>query len=145
MQQVSKYPSTYYRVSLKAIIRNQDGEVLMVKENGQKNWSLPGGGWDHGETARQCLLRELYEEVGFEGDITIRPLAADTEPVFLEKKQAWLLWMVYEVLPSNMNFRVGDDADQIAFIDPHTLEYADSWAQRTAYRYLKEHDLLYNL
>lgn len=59
-------PTTFYRVSLKAVIRDEEGKILVVKENGS-NWTLPGGGWDHGESERDALARELYEEVNFEG------------------------------------------------------------------------------
>ena len=44
------YPSAFYRVSLKAVIRNGAGEVLCVTESERNMWELPGGGLDHGET-----------------------------------------------------------------------------------------------
>ncbi len=34
-----KYPNTFYRVSLKAIIRDDRGYVLRVKEAGSSAWS----------------------------------------------------------------------------------------------------------
>ena len=37
------YPSTIYRVVAKALITNENGQVLVVKEK-QDFWSLPGGG-----------------------------------------------------------------------------------------------------
>ena len=42
------YPNTFYRVSVKALIKNEQDQVLVIKEN-QDTWSLPGGGLDHGE------------------------------------------------------------------------------------------------
>ncbi len=59
------YPNTFYRVSVKALIRNKDGKVLVLKEN-QDTWSLPGGGLDHGEDPKSGILRELKEELGIE-------------------------------------------------------------------------------
>lgn len=41
------YPTTFYRVSVKALIKNDKNEILVVKES-QDFWSLPGGGLDHG-------------------------------------------------------------------------------------------------
>ena len=55
----SIYPEAFYRVSLKAIIRNALGHVLLVKESGSESWSFPGGGIDHGETELDALRREL--------------------------------------------------------------------------------------
>jgi len=60
--QLGKYPDTFYRVSVKALIRNDSGEILVVKEH-QDKWELPGGGLDHGESIHDCLGRELKEEL----------------------------------------------------------------------------------
>lgn len=39
-----------YRLSLKGLVVNDNGEVLVVKETGRTWWDLLGGGMDHGET-----------------------------------------------------------------------------------------------
>jgi len=64
-----KYPNTFYRVSVKAVIRNAENEVLVVKEH-QDKWELPGGGLDHGETIHDGLKRELLEELNITNDFT---------------------------------------------------------------------------
>lgn len=69
MIQEGKYPNTFYRVSVKALIRNDNGEVLVIKEH-QDKWELPGGGLDHGESVHEGLRRELIEELGIENDFT---------------------------------------------------------------------------
>lgn len=49
-------PSTYYRVSLKALIFDTQNRLLVLRgENGK--WELPGGGWEHGESVEACLRR----------------------------------------------------------------------------------------
>jgi 8-oxo-dGTP diphosphatase len=58
-------PSPFYRVSVKALIFDADGRLLVVQEP-DGFWELPGGGWEHGETLRGCLTRELAEELGAE-------------------------------------------------------------------------------
>lgn len=120
----SQYPTTFYRVSLKAVIRNEKGEVLVNKEYDASDWSLPGGGWDHGETEHEALARELKEEVGYEGDFTSQPFA--TEVFWFDSKQAWLLWIVYEVKTANLDFSVGEYSTEITFLDPKTLRGSTS-------------------
>lgn len=115
----SQYPNTFYRVSLKAVIRNAKDEVLVNKEYDSDSWSLPGGGWDHGETEHEALARELYEEVGFKGGFKSSPIK--TAVFWLESKQAWLLWIVFEVTPDNYNFSVGEYSTEVAFVDPKSL------------------------
>lgn len=130
----SKYPSTFYRVSLKAVIRDGEGRVLVNKERDSKSWNLPGGGWDHGESEQEALARELYEEVGYAGNFDARPFA--TAVFWLESKQAWLLWIVYDVQTENINFSVGEESSEIAFIHPKDFDPHSSQPERWIYENL---------
>lgn len=130
----SQYPSTFYRVSLKAVIRNSNDKILVNKEGSSDTWNLPGGGWDHGETEHEALARELHEEVGYSGSFTAQPFK--TAVFWLESKQAWLLWIVYDVSPDNFDFSAGEQSSEIAFIDPRSLENATSFEERWMYENL---------
>lgn len=59
-------PSPYYRVSVKAIIFDSDKLLVCQDTNGL--WEIPGGGWEHDETISECIRRELQEEVGAEAE-----------------------------------------------------------------------------
>src|SRR5579875_3493356 len=56
-------PSTFYRVSVKALVFDRENRLL-VMQNGDDTWELPGGGWEHGEQLDDCLRREVQEELG---------------------------------------------------------------------------------
>lgn len=128
MEHASKYPSTFYRVSLKAVIRDEQGRVLVNKEGDSDTWNLPGGGWDHGETEHEALARELREEVGYKGDFTATPRA--TAVFWLESKQAWLLWIVYDITTAHMNFSAGVDSSEIMFMRPSEIIPVKSFEER---------------
>ena len=54
------------RVSCEMIIQ-KDSKVLMGKRGkvfGEGTWAFPGGHLESGETLRECVARELVEEVG---------------------------------------------------------------------------------
>lgn len=116
-----------YRISLKAVIYNEDGKLLVVKEHGL-NWGLPGGGMDFGETFKQALARELEEEVGYTGTFTYDVI--DTaDPMYIEGINAWQVWVVCHVVPETLEFSVGIDGEDLLFIDPDDLvQYDDSQA-----------------
>lgn len=130
----SQYPDTFYRVSLKAVILNEENEVLVCKEGSSDTWSLPGGGWDHGEAEHDALARELHEEVGYTG-IFIAQLR-QTAVFWLESKQAWLLWIVYDVTPDAFVFSPGEQSSEVKFIDPRLLRDAASFEEQWIYENL---------
>lgn len=117
-----------FRISLKALIYNEQGQLLVVKEH-RLNWGLPGGGMDFDETFEQALSRELYEEVGYVGEFEFDVI--DTaDPMYLPNIDAWQVYVVCHVRPEHYNFTLGKDAEAIKFVDPSELQqYDDSQAQ----------------
>lgn len=47
-----------------AIIRNDAGEVLLIRRADNGQWAYPGGYMDLGESAAEAAVREAYEETG---------------------------------------------------------------------------------
>jgi ADP-ribose pyrophosphatase YjhB (NUDIX family) len=47
-----------------ALIRNQDGDILLVNPTYKEPWEIPGGLVESGESPRQACERELEEELG---------------------------------------------------------------------------------
>jgi mutator protein MutT len=56
-----------------ALIRNDRGEVLLVRKRGTSMFMNPGGKYEPGETAPETLVRELSEELG----VTVHESALD--------------------------------------------------------------------
>ncbi len=44
----------------------RDGKILLVKEKEDGGWTLPGGWADPGDTPAEAVVREIFEESGFQ-------------------------------------------------------------------------------
>lgn len=136
----SSRPTDYlYRISIKCLIRDDQGKILVVKEAGRNWWDLPGGGMDHGESIQSAIAREMKEEVNLSGEFTYRTIDVD-EPAYLEAHNFWQLRLIFEVYPKNLEFSVGQDADEIAVVDPIVFENSEIETERRIFRYAALND-----
>lgn len=124
------HPNTFYRVSVKALIRNEQGHVLVLKEN-QNTWSLPGGGLDHGEDPKLGILRELKEELGV-NTAQVNDIVT-VKSFYLEAKSAWLLWIVYDIEISAGNFVFGEGVTDARYMDASELEHSEDIFEKMVY------------
>ncbi len=59
---------TYFRfargmtLGVRAAVRNEAGEVFLIRHTYTPGWQLPGGGVETGETVGEALAKELREE-----------------------------------------------------------------------------------
>lgn len=123
-----------YRVALKAIIFNENNEVLLVKETKRDWWDFPGGGIDHGESIKQGLGRELNEEVSYEGNFDFEPVHV-SEPHILPHLEITQIRITFLVIPTNFNFKPGVDGDEIQFVDPNTFKDSEIDSEQKIYKY----------
>ncbi len=54
------------RQKVRAVVVNDSGQFLLVRPHGYRDgeWTLAGGGVEHGETVHQAMRREIAEELG---------------------------------------------------------------------------------
>lgn len=123
-----------FRVSLKAVILNDNGHVLVVKESGRDWWDIPGGGLDHGESIKQALARELREEVSLRGDFQYEVILVE-DPRQIQTHHLYQMRITFIVTPENLTFAAGEDGDEVEFIDPITFKDSELITERKIYEY----------
>ena len=51
------------------VLRDRRGRILMVRKRGTSMWMNPGGKPEPGESATECAVREVAEELGLSLDV----------------------------------------------------------------------------
>jgi 8-oxo-dGTP pyrophosphatase MutT (NUDIX family) len=129
---ISPDDPTFFRLTAKAVIKDEQGRVLLAREP-SGTLGLPGGGIEHGEAIRDCLTRELYEEL----HITVLHSAVlrGVFPYYSHNRGAWWAWLLYDVqadLPPKLTGELTD----AAFVDVDSFARSTDRAQRRIYEAL---------
>jgi ADP-ribose pyrophosphatase YjhB (NUDIX family) len=62
--------ATIVRIGVAAIVRRDDGQILLERRSDCGWWGLPGGRVEPGESITEAALREVFEETGLTVRIT---------------------------------------------------------------------------
>ncbi|HEV8441500.1 MAG TPA: NUDIX domain-containing protein [Methylomirabilota bacterium] len=106
------------RVGAAALITDDEGRVLLVRHTyGRKNWELPGGAVEQGESPMDGAVREIQEETGLSVTPTgLTGIYYDPEADFLH--------FVFHCVPTASDAvprADGAEVDQAAFWSPDRL------------------------
>ena len=112
-------PSCHYRVSVKALVVKNNAILLLQEEDGR--WELPGGGLEFGETIEECLKREVQEEIG----VTVK--AMDPKPLYVwtvkkDEEGDYRLFLAYTVVLNSLDFKKSKEAIDFQFLSKKEME-----------------------
>ena len=115
IKQLAGLPSPFYRVAVKVLILDEQGRLL-VTQNVEGEWEIPGGGWEHDESLELSVEREMAEELGAKvHDIT------DVEFVLRGvSSRGWhvIRLAVRAVLDTDSPLQPGDDQVAYRYVTP---------------------------
>lgn len=108
-----KHPPTH-RVGAFAIIRDDDGRVLISRRSDSGWFNLPGGGVESHESAPEGLVREVREETGLE--VAIGRLIG-----LYAKPQKHEMVLTFEARVTGGTLQPSDEADLHEWVTPDLL------------------------
>jgi len=109
-----------------AIIRDEQGQVLLIRRGDGQGWSLPGGIMEPGERIADCLVRETREETGLEVE-PVRLIGIYSDPAVLHVTfpngdQAHLVSATFECRIVGGRLRPdGEESLEVAYFPPDSL------------------------
>lgn len=106
----------YYRVSVKGIVIDDDGRIMLSRQE-DGTWDLLGGGLDHEEDPIAGLKREIFEETGLRVmSISASPKYFVTAPRSDVSLQTYLADVIYEITLENLDFVPSDECQELRFL-----------------------------
>ena len=105
----------YYRVSIKGLVRDDQGRImLLLQDDGY--WELPGGGLEHDEDPRDCLIREVLEETG----LTVTSVTPEPSYFLTVKRlghETFIANVIYEITLEDLDFTPSVECQELRFVD----------------------------
>ena len=89
---------SYIQPAARAVIFDSRGWILLIRRGDNKQWALPAGGMEPGESVTECMAREVWEETGLTIE-SATAFAIYSEPRFTAptRPEAQLLTVAYRV------------------------------------------------
>ncbi len=89
---------TYIVPAARAVIFDDQNRILLIRRGDNKQWALPAGGMEPGESVTECMAREVWEETGLTVE-SATAFAIYSEPRFTAptRPDAQLLTVAYRV------------------------------------------------
>lgn len=115
----------YYRLSVKGIVIDKDGRIMLSRQD-DGTWDLLGGGLEHEEDPIAGLKREIFEETGLRVmSVSASPKYFVTAPRSDVSLQTYLANVIYEITLENLDFVPSDECQELRFFSVTELTEAD--------------------
>lgn len=108
------------KVDIRAVVFNESGEILMVKEKVDGRWSLPGGWADIGYTPAEVAVKEVREETGLDVK-TIRVLGIFDKKNHPHPPEVWYVYKIF-ILCEKIGGEISKDTTETSDIQYFSLE-----------------------
>lgn len=108
------------KVDIRAVVFNESGEILMVKEKVDGRWSLPGGWADVGYTPAEVAVKEVREETGLDVK-TIRVLGIFDKRNHPHPPEGWYVYKIF-ILCEKIGGEISKDTTETSDIQYFSLE-----------------------
>lgn len=114
--------------SVTAIVRDEQGDILLIHKTDNGLWALPGGGHDVGESITQTVVREVEEETGISVLVEdIVGLYTDPQHVIGyddgEVRQQFSI--CFHARPIGGTLRTSSESKEVRWVSPADLDTLD--------------------
>ncbi|WP_406143492.1 NUDIX hydrolase [Streptomyces anulatus] len=111
--------------SVTAVVRDDEGRILIIHKTDNDLWALPGGGHDIGESIGDTVVREVVEETGITVQVdSIVGLYTNPEHVLAyddgEVRQQFSI--CFRAHPTGGTLRTSSESKEVRWVAPADLD-----------------------
>ena len=109
--------TSYLSMTVAALIFDEAGRILLIKENyGRRRYGPPGGRIEAGESPQQAVIREALEEICVE--VQVRRLVG----MYYFADEPWLAFAFHcDMVGGQPTLPSSGEIAEIGWFDPHAL------------------------
>nr|WP_062995670.1 NUDIX domain-containing protein [Nocardia mikamii] len=116
------------KVAVSALVRDNQGRILMIHRTDNGKYSIPGGGLEAGETVTKAVVREVKEETGVDVEVTgMIGVFSDPQHVIEyddgEVRQEFSI--CFHARPVGGELRTSEESKDVKWITPEELSSFD--------------------
>jgi 8-oxo-dGTP diphosphatase len=102
-----------------SLIYNKEDNTILMVQNENSIWTLPGGAVEHNETLQQAAVREALEETGLE--VEVGNIVAVNEAFFPERgHHALMITFAAKIIGGNIGIHNKEEILDIKWVDLET-------------------------
>jgi 8-oxo-dGTP pyrophosphatase MutT (NUDIX family) len=121
----------FFHLGIKALIKNADGKILLLKVNtaklkdfhGEPYWDIPGGRVQKGDSQVDTLKRELFEETGVSNIHNIKPIAMVLSKIRIPLKTGGDVGLILSIFSCNIDghakITISDENTEYKWSEPN--------------------------
>lgn len=116
----------FFQISVKGLFFNAEGKLMMMQEpNGL--WELPGGRVQKGEDLVECVRRECVEETGIDCQV----LEQQPSIVYstIDKEGRPRLMVYFKIHLDNLDFKASDECVAMKFFTKEEIRGLETFPQ----------------
>jgi len=112
-----------FQVRVTGVLLNSKNQLLIVKQrvSESRQWSLPGGRLEHGETMEQAVVREVREETGLIAEVRQLLYLCDVSPMDKIIHATFFLDYIAGEITMPDNARDENPIADVKFVDANAL------------------------
>ena len=109
------------KVDVRAVVFNENNEILLIQEKADNRWAMPGGWADVGYSPSEVAVKECFEEAGLKVETSKLLAVLDKQKQNMPPAFEYVYKIFLLCTKLNDNISVGSETSDVGWFDEQNL------------------------